>query len=83
VQLTNRQRSRNRAEYQFTLLVVPIVRVANDLTDGLSHDKLSSFFLKVLWSHPKLTPIPPTLPELKLICWKSQLTLRLGCNYTC
>jgi hypothetical protein len=54
------------AELGFSLSVVHIAGVANDLADDLSRDRLSSFLLKVPRARPLPTPIPPPLLELML-----------------
>ena len=53
------------AGFGFTLSVVHITGVANDLADDLSRDKLVSFLQKVPTAQPQ-TPLPPPLIELLL-----------------
>lgn len=52
------------AEYQFTSSVAHITRLANNLADDLSHDKLSSFRSKVPLAQLHPAPNPQALPEL-------------------
>ena len=54
------------AKHQFTMSIVHIAGVDNDLADDLSRNQLPSFLQKAPQAQPLPTPIPPRLPELLL-----------------
>ena len=62
------------AEHDFTLSVVHIAGVANELADDLSRNRLSSFLSKVPQACHLPTPIPSPLTKLLLdtaVTWTS------------
>ena len=74
VQITHEQRATSsctcyaacsscEAKHQFTMSIVHIAGVDNDLADDLSRNQLPSFLQKAPQAQPLPTPIPPRLPE--------------------
>ena len=61
------------ADKGFSLSVVHVRGVANDLADDLSRDRLTSFLSKVPTAEQLPTPLPPSLLRLLLdtrgTCW--------------